>query len=137
MSLMRDCRAAGLQLGLMTAKATPVATAVLTRCRIGRLFRSVVGGDRAERPKPHPDLLQVALGELGVEPSAALVVGDADHDILMGRAAGARTCGVAWGVHGAERLEAAGADVVVHSTHELRDLLLPRSRGVDSRSIDW
>ena len=126
-SLLRACRGAGLELGLVTAKATPVATAVLTRCRIARLFRSVVGGDRAERPKPHPDLLLVALGELGVEPSAALVVGDADHDILMGRAAGARTCGVVWGVHGAERLRAAGADAVVHSTRELGDLLLRRT----------
>ena len=124
-SLLRACRAAGLELGLVTAKATPVAAAVLARCRIGRLFGSVVGGDRAAQPKPHPDLLLVALAELGVDPSAALVVGDADHDILMGRAAGARTCGVAWGVHGPERLWAAGADVVVHAPGELRPLLLP------------
>ena len=123
-SLLRGCRAAGIELGLVTAKATPVATAVLRRCRVGRLFRSVVGGDRAARPKPHPDLLLVALAELGIDPSATLVVGDGDHDVLMGRAVGARTCGVAWGVHGADRLRAAGADLIVHSPRELGDLLL-------------
>jgi phosphoglycolate phosphatase len=128
-SLLRRCRAEGLLLGLATAKSTPVARAVLARCRVTRLFASIVGGDRAERPKPHPDLLRVALGELGVRPGEALLVGDGDHDIEMGRAAGARTCAVTWGVHPAERLRSAGADYVVHSPRELRDELLPRLLG--------
>ena len=125
-SLLRRCRAEGLLLGVATAKATPVARAVLGRCRVAGLFSSVVGGDRAGRPKPNPELLQVALGELAVEPAEAMLVGDGDHDIGMGRAAGARTCAVTWGVHPAERLRAAGADYVVHSPRELRDRLLPR-----------
>ncbi len=126
-SLLRACRAAGIELGLVTAKHTQVARAVLARCRISALFGSVVGGDRGALPKPHPDLLLVALDELGVTPAATLAVGDADHDIQMGRAAGVATCGVAWGVHGAERLRAAGADLVVHSPRELRALLLLRA----------
>jgi 2-phosphoglycolate phosphatase len=124
-SLLRACREAGLELALVTAKFTPVAEAVLARCRIRRLFRSVVGGNRAARPKPHPDLLQVALDELDLEPAAVLAVGDGDHDILMGRAAGVRTCGVTWGVHSPERLRAAGADFLVDSPAVLRDHLLP------------
>ncbi len=123
-SLLRACRAAELELGLVTAKSTDVAVAVLRRCRVHGLFGSVVGGDRAERPKPHPDLLWVALRELDVPAAETLVVGDADHDIGMARAAGAKTCGVAWGVHGPERLRAAGADWVVHTPRELRALLL-------------
>jgi phosphoglycolate phosphatase len=124
-SLLRACRAAGLELALVTAKSTPVAEAVLARCRIRRLFRSVVGGDRASRPKPYPDLLQIAFGELGVDPAAVLAVGDGDHDIAMGRAAGARPCAVTWGVHSAERLRAAEPDFLVDSPVELRDRLLP------------
>ena len=52
-------------------------------------------------------------------------MGDGDHDIRMGASAGARTCGLAWGVHAAERLHAAGAEFVVHSVAELRALILP------------
>jgi phosphoglycolate phosphatase len=123
-SLLRACRATGLELALVTAKPTGVATKVLSRCRIRGLFTSIVGGDRAGRPKPHPDLMHVALGELGVPPEQTLLVGDGAHDVEMGRGAGARTCGVAWGVHDAEQLHAAGADHVVHSIAELRALLL-------------
>ncbi|MGE3913563.1 MAG: HAD family hydrolase, partial [Chloroflexota bacterium] len=75
-SLLRGCRAAGLELALVTAKTTDVAHAVLNRCRVRGLFKSVVGGDRASRPKPFPDLMHVALDELGVPAEQTLLVGD-------------------------------------------------------------
>src|SRR3954468_3901194 len=123
-SLLRACRAAGLELAIVTGKSTDVADATLRRCRIRGLFKSVVGTDRASRPKPFPDLMHLAISELGVLAEQTLLVGDGTHDIEMGRDAGARTCGVAWGVHQAELLHAAGADHVVHSMAELRALIL-------------
>ena len=68
--------------------------------------------------------MHLALDELGVPASETLLVGDGTHDVEMGRGAGVRTCGVAWGVHEAELLTAAGADHVVHSMAELRALIL-------------
>ena len=123
-SLLRACRAAGLELAIVTGKTTEVAEAVLRRCRIRGLFKSVVGNERASRPKPFPDLMHIALDELGVPAEQTLLVGDGTHDIEMARGAGVRTCGVAWGVHETERLLAAGADHVVHSLAELRALIL-------------
>jgi phosphoglycolate phosphatase len=123
-SLLRACRAADLKLAIVTTKSTDTATAVLRRCRVHGLFASIVGGDRPRRPKPYPDMMDLALAELGVAASETLVVGDGAHDIEMGRRAGARTCGVAWGVHGAGRLRAAGADYVVHSMRDLHELIL-------------
>jgi phosphoglycolate phosphatase-like HAD superfamily hydrolase len=108
----------------VTGKSTDVADATLRRCRIRSLFRSVVGTERASRPKPFPDLMHLALSELGVLAEQTLLVGDGTHDIEMGRDAGARTCGVAWGVHQSELLKAAGADHIVHSMAELRQLIL-------------
>jgi phosphoglycolate phosphatase len=123
-SLLRACRAAGLELAIVTGKTTDVAEAVLRRCRVRSLFTTVVGNERASRPKPFPDLLHLALDELAVPPEQTLLVGDGTHDIEMGRGAGTRTCGVAWGVHHADHLRAAGADHIVHSMAELRHLIL-------------
>jgi phosphoglycolate phosphatase len=123
-SLLRACRAAGLELAIVTGKTTDVADAVLRRCRIRGLFKVVVGNERASRPKPFPDLLHLALDELGAPAEQTLLVGDGTHDIEMGRGAGTRTCGVAWGVHHADHLRDAGADHVVHSMAELRHLIL-------------
>src|SRR5919107_536464 len=64
-SLLRACRAAGLELAIVTGKTTDVAEAMLRRCRIRSLFKSVVGNERAARPKPYPDLMHLALDELG------------------------------------------------------------------------
>jgi len=124
-SLLRSCRAAGLELAIVTGKPTDVADALLRRCRVRNLFTSVVGNERASRPKPFPDLLHLALEEISVPAGQTLLVGDGIHDIEMGRSAGTRTCGVAWGVHHADHLRAAGADHVVHSMAELRTLILP------------
>jgi phosphoglycolate phosphatase len=123
-SLLRACKSAGLELAIVTGKTTDVADAVLRRCRVRSLFSSVVGNERAARPKPHPDLMQLALDELAVPAEQTLLVGDGTHDVEMGRGAGVVTCGVAWGVHETERLLAAGADHVVHSMSELRTLIL-------------
>lgn len=133
-SLLRAIRATGLELALVTAKTTDVAEAVLNRCRVRALFGSVVGADRAGRPKPFPDLMRVALDELGVPAAQTLLVGDGAHDVEMGRGAGTRTCGVAWGVHEAERLAAAGADHVVHTMQELRTLILGAPAVIPARA---
>ena len=135
-SLLRACRAAGLELAIVTGKTTDVAEAVLRRCRVRGLFSSVVGNERASRPKPYPDLMHIALGELGLPPEETLLVGDGTHDVEMGRGAGVRTCGVAWGVHAVEHLAAAGADHVVHSMAELRDLILGPPALVAARRDD-
>jgi phosphoglycolate phosphatase len=129
-SLLRACRAAGLELAIVTGKTTDVAEAVLRRCRIRGLFSTVVGNERASRPKPYPDLMHIALNELGLPPEATLLVGDGTHDVEMGRGAGVRTCGVAWGVHAVEHLTAAGADHIVHSMAELRTLILGPSPNI-------
>ena len=47
------------------------------------------------------------------------MVGDTDFDVLMGRAAGMATIGVAWGYHPRERLLAAGADAVIDGFADL------------------
>jgi len=63
--------------------------------------------------KPHPAMLKAALAEAGVEPAAAIMVGDTEYDIEMGRAAGVATIGVGWGYHPVDRLARAGADRIV------------------------
>ena len=67
--------------------------------------------------KPHPSMLQRALQETGVDASRAVMVGDTEFDIEMGRAAGFRTIGVSWGYHPMARL--AAADIVIDTWGQL------------------
>jgi len=70
---------------------------------------AVITRDQVERAKPDPDLFLAAAGRLGVEISAAVVVGDSVWDLLAARRAGALGVGLLSGGYGQEELERAGA----------------------------
>ncbi|MCR8726583.1 HAD-IA family hydrolase [Frigidibacter sp. ROC022] len=74
--------------------------------------------------KPHPGMLLAALAETGSEADRAAMIGDTEFDIAMGRAAGMATIGVTWGYHGADRLQAAGADHLAEDFAGLEALIL-------------
>ena len=77
---------------------------------------------RGEKEKPAPDMLQSVMRELKFAADETAMVGDTTMDILMGRAAGTGTIGVAWGAHPKEHLEKAGAHHIV-DTH-FNDIVL-------------
>jgi len=62
-------------------------------------------------------------GALGCSPGQSLMIGDAIHDIAMGRAAGVRSFGVSWGFGRADELQDAGAHEVHHDFCTLRESL--------------
>jgi phosphoglycolate phosphatase len=74
--------------------------------------------------KPHPHMVLQAMDALGMEPDASLMIGDAIHDIAMGRAAGVRSLGVSWGFGAAHELEEAGAHEVHHEFRTLRESVM-------------
>jgi phosphoglycolate phosphatase len=69
--------------------------------------------------KPHPAMLRRAIAEAGAQPSETVMIGDTSYDMQMGRGAGARAVGVAWGYHSPEELLASGADLVVETYPKL------------------
>ncbi len=71
-------------------------------------------------PKPHPAMLLELIGELDVDCTRALMVGDTSHDIEMARSAGVAALAVGYGAHPAESLRALGPLECVASVAELR-----------------
>ena len=69
--------------------------------------------------KPHPEILERAMAELGVEPRDTAMIGDTTFDMRMARSAGARALGVSWGYHEVEELSAAGAHCVVQTVEAI------------------
>ena len=79
----------------------------------------VVSANDVQRGKPDPEPVRLILQRLAVCASEALVVGDASFDIMMGRAAGCRTCGVTYGNQSAADLKKAGAERIIDDFAEL------------------
>lgn len=101
-------------LGVATGKARRGLVHTFETHGIGDFFVTTQTAD-AHPSKPHPSMLQQSLIETGCIAARAVMVGDTEFDIAMGRAAGFATVGVAWGYHPRQRLNAAGADVVIDS----------------------
>ena len=57
--------------------------------------------------KPDPSMIRACLAETGIGPRDAVIVGDTEFDMAMGRAAGVAAIGVTWGYHPPARLAAA------------------------------
>jgi phosphoglycolate phosphatase len=79
--------------------------------------------DRVRNVKPHPEHLSAALACMGVEPECAAMVGDHPIDVQCGKAQGLITIGVLTGNADRDRLEAAGALIVLGHVGELLSLL--------------
>ena len=94
-----------------------------------RYFRETVSVAVGERPgmqrKPAPDMVQLALRELGVTAKEAVYVGDSDVDLQTATNSGLPCISVLWGfrdrdfllAHGATQLAATPADVVQLVSH--------------------
>ncbi|MEY3202420.1 MAG: hypothetical protein RIR70_1970 [Pseudomonadota bacterium] len=69
--------------------------------------------------KPHPQMLLELMEELGVAPSATLMIGDTTHDLNMANNAGVAALGVTFGAHPVEELRSAKPLACLNSTGEL------------------
>lgn len=82
-------------MAVVTNKPVAVSGYMLDQLHLSRYFALVIGGDSLPNKKPHPEPVENACRTLGIAAGKrVLVVGDSPNDILSGRAAGARTCGV-------------------------------------------
>lgn len=88
-----------------------------------KFFSLVVGANDTAKGKPAPDQVLYTLRKTGFTAGEALVVGDMPFDILMGKGAGTRTCGVTYGNSCREELLSSGADFVIDDFSELTGLL--------------
>lgn len=127
--------ASRFRLAVATSKPEAFARPILAALGLSRWFRAVAGPPleathlegKATTIARALEALDVAPRPFGAPPAAAMV-GDRRYDVEAGRALGLLTIGVTWGIGGAQELEAAGADLLVHSPDDLLTILVA-SRG--------
>jgi len=116
---LETLQAEGWLIAMATGKTRAGIASLFDRHRLEPFFDTIWCADDGPG-KPHPHMVLQAMGAVGVEPGASLMIGDAIHDMSMGRAAGVRTLGVSWGFGAAHELEEAGAHEVHHDFDTLR-----------------
>ncbi|MFQ5578469.1 MAG: HAD-IA family hydrolase, partial [Anaerolineae bacterium] len=87
-------------------------------------FEPVITGGDVEHRKPHPEGLLKCAAALGIDPGAAVYIGDTPVDIQAGRAAGMAAVAVLSGAGDSALLSAAGPDRIVASHAGLPAILV-------------
>ena len=123
LAMVKPLRDAGLRTAVATTKKTLTAERVLAGLELAQHFDLILGTEAPMPHKPAPDLLLACASRLGRDAKRGLMVGDTERDVLAGRAAGMRTCGVTYGVLGAEGLTPHAPDFLIDRFAEIWPLL--------------
>jgi len=86
------------RMAVLTNKGAAMTREILSGLSLDCRFFDVRGGDSFGTKKPDPEGLLHILREAQVEPREAIMIGDSRNDVLAGKAAGAVTCGVTYGL---------------------------------------
>lgn len=84
----------GYRIGLASSANTEEVTAYKTLANISDLIDAETSSSDVDCSKPCPDVFEVAVDKLRVEPDRAIVIGDTPHDATAARRAGLRIIGV-------------------------------------------
>lgn len=114
---LAELRAKGIRLAVVTGKAQDGADSTVEKAGLREYVEVVLGYTSVPNPKPAPDLALEAVRRLG-EPDA-IVVGDANHDIEMAKAAGLRSIGVVYGAQPEAAIRAAGPTWIARTFPEV------------------
>lgn len=110
------------RLAVATGKSRRGLDRVFRESGSGAWFHASRTADET-RSKPHPQMLEELLDELGVAAEEAVMVGDTEYDMEMARALGMDRIAVTYGVHAPERLAASRPTFTAGNFPELIDWL--------------
>ena len=109
LELLQDLKAAGIKTAVVSNKADENVKRLVDQYFDG-LFTVSVGGRDGVPRKPSPELVDIALWELGISKSEAVYVGDSDIDVATAKNSDLPMVTVLWGFRTRDELVAAGAD---------------------------
>lgn len=123
--LLDELRLNGKKLAITTLKPRSMAVELLTRSGMLEKFDAVCGVKTdANDPMTKADVVADAMKFFGSSPEDTVLVGDTKYDVYGGHEAGLRVVAVRYGYAAEGELEKAGADIIVDTLDDLRNLLL-------------
>ena len=113
----------GIKLAVNSNKRTDYTEKLIKKLFPNTPFVAVFGERKGVPKKPDPaGALEIA-EMMELKPEQVIYVGDSGTDIATGKNAGMTTVGVSWGFRGRGELTRHGADYVVDTPREIRDIV--------------
>ncbi len=90
-ALVERLRARGLTCAVVTSSRGDELADLVREAAVADLMHTLISADDADRSKPDPDLVEVALERIAVAPGEAVMVGDTPYDVAAAARAGVST----------------------------------------------
>jgi phosphoglycolate phosphatase len=139
--VLAELRRTPRRMFVATSKPHVFATRIIAHFGLSAYFDRVFGSELDGTRVNKVDLLAYALQQTGVDPAAAVMIGDRSHDVIGARRNGIRAIGVTYGYGSAEELIEAGAShlcasprAVLEHIHSSLDRALPEMRNSPSKA---
>ena len=97
LGILKFLKGKGYKLAIASNRPTRFTRIILKVLGVSGLFDVVLCADRADKPKPYPDMLWAIAKRLRLETAEVLYVGDMTIDVNCAHAAGIRAVAVATG----------------------------------------
>jgi phosphoglycolate phosphatase len=115
-------RLAHCKLAVLTNKPVHFSCSMLDGLGIYKLFDAVYGGNSFDHKKPDPVGIYQILSDTKGQRERAWMIGDSAVDVLTGRNAGVRTCGVTYG-YATETFQDSPPDYLIDHFSDLEALI--------------
>ncbi|MDH4273743.1 MAG: HAD-IA family hydrolase [Gammaproteobacteria bacterium] len=122
--LLMTLESSGYKWGIVTNKPGWLTGPLMEALQLNHRAATIVSSDTTSKAKPHPEPMYYACKECGSESAQCVYVGDAERDIVAGRAAGMRTVVALFGyISEQDRPLEWGADALISQPLELIEYL--------------
>ncbi|MCO7176216.1 HAD family hydrolase [Sporolactobacillus kofuensis] len=95
-ALLKFLKEQGKKIGLITGKAHRAYLISEEKLGFKGVFDSIITGDDVSNPKPDPEGINRTLTKFEADLDSSIYIGDANGDIIAGKAAGIHTAAVQW-----------------------------------------
>jgi phosphoglycolate phosphatase len=109
----------GYQMAIATNKPSYFARDILKALEMDHLFAEVLGPNDVEKPKPDPEMIELAMRRIGLGPDEVVYVGDMLLDIEVARRAGIAVYALPTGSASRETLLDGRPDRLLHRFADL------------------
>lgn len=120
-ALVQELKRRGIKLAIATSAKQDELEVLLKRAQVDDLVTKKTSSSDVNASKPAPDVVDVAMQELGLDPDEVLMLGDTPYDLESAARAGVKTIAVLTG--GWSRDQLAGAAAVYESPLDLLEHL--------------
>lgn len=110
--LFEAVRSRGRQIALASSSKADELDFYKHRLKIADLLDAHTSSDDARKSKPHPDIFEATLAQLGTPADLAVIVGDSPYDAEAAGKAGIRSIGVLCGGFPQDWLKSAGFEKI-------------------------